>query len=61
MKVTDKTKGFTIVVEHKSGGKLGTWELTIEDALEAVKRHWSKDNTYARIIPTIYKDRIRLK
>lgn len=59
--VTNDTMGFTIVVEHKSGGKIGTWELTIEDALKVIKRHWDKDHTYARIFPTKYKDRMRLK
>lgn len=59
--VTSDTKGFTIVMEHKSGGKLGTWEPTIEDALKVVKAHWDKDHIYLRIFPTIYKDRMRLK
>ena len=59
--ITSDIMGFTIVVEHKSGGCIGTWEPTIEDALKAVKDHWDKDHTYVRIFPTTYKDRMRLK
>jgi len=59
--MNEETLGLTVVVEHKSGGSIGTWELTIEDALKVVKEQWDKNHTYVRIFPTIYKDRMRLK
>lgn len=59
--ITSDTMGFTIVVEHKSGGKSGTWEPDLEQAFIHIKRTWNTGDNYIRIFPTKYKDRMRLK
>jgi len=61
MNITKETVGYTVVVEHKSGGALGTWVPTMTLALKHIRKTFDKDHTYARIIKTSYKDRIRLK
>ncbi len=59
--ITKNTIGYTVVVDHKSGGSLGTWVPTLPLALKHVKKIFDKNHTYARIIKTKYKDRMRLK
>lgn len=59
--ITKETLGFTIVVEHESGGKVGTWVPNLKQAFIHIKRTWNTGDNYIRIFPTKYKDRMRLK
>lgn len=55
------TNGFTVVIEHESGGKLGTWCPNLNEAFQHIKNFWHEGDNYIRIIPTSYKERMKLK
>jgi len=56
-----ETLGLTVIVEHESGGKLGSWFLDFDDAFDHIKRTYGSGDNYIRIFPTRFKDRMRLK
>lgn len=53
--------GFTVVVEHESGGKLGSWYPNLGQVFIHLKSTWNTGDNYIRIFPTKFKDRMRLK
>jgi len=59
--MNENKDGFTVVIEHNSGGKLGSWYPNLEQAFIHIKRAWNTGDNYIRIFPTRYKDRMRLK
>lgn len=59
--ITDETYGFSVVIEHESGGSLGTWCLTMDQVRTHLDKSWNTGDYYIKIIPIKYKDRMRFK
>ena len=59
--ITNETWGFTVVIENESGGSLGTWCLTMDQVRTHLDKAWNTGDYYIKIIPTQYKDRMRLE
>ncbi len=59
--ITGDTVGFTVVVEHESGGCIGTWVPDLDEAHKHIKRVWDDKHTYIRVFPSRYDERMRLK
>jgi len=57
----DNKDGFTVVIEHESGGKLGSWYPNLEQVFIHVKRAWGDGDNYIRIFPKKFKDRVAIK
>ncbi len=57
-KVTLETWGYVVIIEHESGGKGGTWVPNFKEAFEHIDSVWHSGDTYIRIFPVQYKDRM---
>ena len=58
MKITDKTWGYTMVVDHISGGSLGQWFPYLTDCFSELDCIDKKDITKITIIPRQFGDRM---